>query len=108
MNTWNYFHKYLQENNITYNQYLQTRHWKDTRKRFYKSKLCKHKCSSCGSTYKLNLHHKTYKRIGKERLSDLCLLCEECHKKVHNLSRNRKKLNLWKATKDLIHIMRNR
>lgn len=29
------------------------------------------------------MHHKTYKRLGKERLTDLILLCEDCHLELH-------------------------
>ena len=29
------------------------------------------------------MHHKTYDNIGKEPLSDLVMLCEECHERVH-------------------------
>ena len=29
------------------------------------------------------VHHKTYNNIGKEPLSDLVFLCEECHERVH-------------------------
>lgn len=45
------------------------------------------KCEQCNTTidkYNLfNVHHITYERLGSERLSDLALLCMECHEKIH-------------------------
>jgi 5-methylcytosine-specific restriction endonuclease McrA len=37
------------------------------------------RCERCGSTRDLELHHKTYDRLGRELLSDLELLCSGCH-----------------------------
>ncbi len=37
----------------------------------------------CGSRYKLEVHHKTYQRFGREWLSDLVCLCGDCHKAIH-------------------------
>lgn len=37
----------------------------------------------CGSRYRLEVHHKTYERFGREWLSDLVCLCEDCHKAIH-------------------------
>jgi hypothetical protein len=55
-------------------------------------------CWCCGAAEEvLDLHHKTYKRLGKERLTDLCRLCRYCHKQVHQLATG-KGLSLWTAT----------
>jgi 5-methylcytosine-specific restriction endonuclease McrA len=40
-------------------------------------------CRHCGSRYKLEVHHKTYIRFGRERLSDLITLCQLCHTYEH-------------------------
>lgn len=36
-------------------------------------------CSLCGSNDNLHVHHKTYKRIGCEAVTDLSVLCSTCH-----------------------------
>jgi len=37
-------------------------------------------CQRCKKkSDKLSLHHKNYERLGKERLTDLELVCENCH-----------------------------
>ncbi len=40
-------------------------------------------CALCGSDKKLNVHHRTYKRLGSERLGDLTILCRDCHARFH-------------------------
>ncbi len=90
---------YLRKNKITYSQYLQSEHWKDVRARFWKSKLHHYQCYICGSTENLQVHHKTYNRIGKEYLNDLCLLCENCHKKTHELLKQHPTYVLWGAAR---------
>lgn len=38
-----------------------------------------HKCERCGSYENLQVHHQTYIRFYRERLSDLLYVCEQCH-----------------------------
>ena len=42
-----------------------------------------YKCEKCGVSFPLQVHHKTYCRLGKERPEDLIVLCEECHEEEH-------------------------
>ena len=44
----------------------------------------------CDSTYRLEVHHKTYERVGQEWLDDLTTLCHECHVKVTEANRFRR------------------
>jgi 5-methylcytosine-specific restriction endonuclease McrA len=44
-----------------------------------------YKCSKCGNIGKLECHHNAYNRLGAELDSDLLVVCEKCHKKIHNL-----------------------
>lgn len=41
----------------------------------------------------MNLHHRTYKRIGEERVNDLRWLCRGCHQLAHILVSNGIDLN---------------
>lgn len=67
-----------------YSDYLQSTHWKDLRKHFFRSKRFTGICFICQKKFeKFNIHHKTYKWIGKEKLQNLVALCAECHHKVH-------------------------
>lgn len=99
--TWKYLRDYLSKNKISYQEYLLSDHWKDVRSRFWKSKLHKGCCYACRSKEDLQVHHKSYKRIGKEKLHDLCLLCDRCHKLTHIIDNTRKNGCLWGAPKRL-------
>jgi len=81
---------------IEYSEYLQSKHWKELRKRFYKKN--KKVCSVCGATKKIQLHHLTYIRLGKERLSDLMSVCDSCHHLIH-----KKKIKIAKLRKKKKH-----
>ena len=101
INQWKYFHNYLDGNNITYQEYLESDHWKDLRKRFWASKLHNRSCYVCGVKSGLQVHHKSYKRIGREKLHDLLLLCGGCHTETHKLDKERTNGILWGAAKRL-------
>ena len=65
--------------------YLSTRHWKQKRIETYA--YYKGVCQRCGDSIPLelaNVHHRTYKRQGNERQSDLILYCNRCHTIIHN------------------------
>lgn len=42
----------------------------------------KYRCEACGQGPPLELHHKTYDRLGRERIADLELLCRGCHERA--------------------------
>lgn len=52
------------------------------------------KCQTClhdGSLWRLEVHHKTYERLGDENvLRDLITLCVSCHEAVTNVIRSRR------------------
>jgi tetratricopeptide (TPR) repeat protein len=77
-------HKSKTSQNPYYGKYLLSRPW--MRKRDKRKKIDNSKCV-CGrgeSDMKLHVHHQTYERVGKEVLSDLIILCEQCHEKCHS------------------------
>jgi 5-methylcytosine-specific restriction endonuclease McrA len=63
-----------------YREYLASPHWIEMQARVREERRC---CEACTATNGLQVHHKTYKRLGRERLRDLTLLCGECHKWIH-------------------------
>ena len=77
-------HKNKASQNPYYDKYLQSPSW--MKKRDQRKKIDNSKCV-CGrgeSDMKLHVHHQTYERVGKEDLSDLVTLCEQCHEKCHS------------------------
>jgi len=43
------------------------------------------KCELCGNVRKLEVHHLNYGQLGRERLSNLKVLCKKCHMQEHSL-----------------------
>jgi 5-methylcytosine-specific restriction endonuclease McrA len=65
-----------------YYKHLRSKEWAALRWLVIKARG--RKCEDCGSTSgPFNLHHKTYVRLGHERLEDVRLLCRGCHKAKH-------------------------
>lgn len=65
--------------------YLRSKHWRRLRAQVAHraSFTCERKgCAAYGQN--LDVHHKTYERIGHERLDDLVYLCRTDHKRVEN------------------------
>jgi hypothetical protein len=65
-----------------YNGYLNTDHWKQLSAR--KKREVNYTCELCLSKQDIDTHHKTYIRVGRELLSDLSIICNPCHYKLHN------------------------
>lgn len=74
-----------------YSAYLRSRHWKQFRKQMIEK--AGYKCSQCSRVdphrdrkrgSRMNVHHKTYERVGAERPSDVVVLCWICHKAEHS------------------------
>ena len=67
-----------------YQTYLLSKHWRDLRLR--KLEECDYHCQiNADHTESLNVHHNYYGRTGDEELSDLVVICEDCHKTIHDL-----------------------
>lgn len=68
--------------------YYRTAHWRATARRWRKKT-----CGRCGKGPRagLQLHHKTYERLGRELQSDLETLCDGCHRKEHGLPPRRRR-----------------
>lgn len=67
-----------------YGHYLRSPQWRSVKARYRASGLPQ-QCM-CGSE-DVQLHHKTYERVGAELLTDLTPLCANCHRMVHILER---------------------
>ena len=107
--TYKHLTRYLQAHNLSYAAYLKTPHWRELRQR---KVAAEKECYICGATSGLEVHHMSYKRVGAERLSDLCLLCGACHEAVHKLANTPYKhmnagTRLWIAARKLRHMRNN-
>ena len=63
---------------MTYAEYLQTDHWRETRAAALE--CAGGRCALCDRTgLPLDVHHRTYQRIGEELPEDLAVLHNDCH-----------------------------
>ncbi len=71
---------------LPYGEYLQTPHWK--RKREEKIRAVGRRCQVCNQgPGPLDVHHRTYERLGEELDVDLTALCRSCHHLFHEHGR---------------------
>lgn len=68
---------------VDYDDYLDSEEW--AKKRTYLLKKVGYKCQNCSSRRNLQVHHLTYKRVGRERTTDLQVLCRNCHEIEHDI-----------------------
>jgi len=66
-----------------YQDYLKSEAWQGKRK--LALERAKYACQLCSSPNNLQVHHRTYERIGNELLEDLTVLCDGCHKHFHGV-----------------------
>jgi DNA mismatch repair protein MutS len=86
----------------------------DTKKSRYNSSLFVDECILCKKQTKLETHHINYqkdcteyvvkekKHIGKNHISNLIIICDKCHDKIHSENKNIKKVDTSKGVKILI------
>jgi hypothetical protein len=65
----------------SYEEYLRSDHWAEVHKSYRMSGLPQ-ECMACGD-YPFQLHHRSYRRLGHEDLSDVIPLCRSCHYRLH-------------------------
>ena len=63
-----------------YREYIVSAEWKARRDRYMDKKG--HKCEVCRGVA-TQVHHKSYKNLGREKDSDLQALCDGCHRNTH-------------------------
>lgn len=71
----------------TYREYLRTPHWKRVRTAYWASGL-EVECAVCGTGQEVELHHKSYRNLGRETPADLVPLCRTHHGALHRLRRS--------------------
>ena len=74
-----------------YSQYLKSKHWQRVRRRALKR--AGWHCSVCADEKNLDVHHNSYERLSKERMSDIVVLCRVCHGLYHG-KRAKSKLSI--------------
>jgi len=71
----------LTERGFSYRDYLASPEWR--KKRAAALEYAGHACQACNSPHELEVHHRTYERLCRERPADLTVLCRTCHTLFH-------------------------
>jgi 5-methylcytosine-specific restriction endonuclease McrA len=66
---------------VDYDSYLASPEWRD--KAHAAKQRAGWQCALCSSSTGLEVHHRTYRRLGSEDPSDLVVLCSHCHRTHH-------------------------
>ena len=66
---------------VDYKAYIKSKRWK--KKAAAARKRAGFRCQLCNAEGRLQVHHRTYERLGYELPGDLIALCVDCHKKFH-------------------------
>lgn len=81
----------LELRTMDYADYLKTPEWQAIRNEaIRRAKGC---CQICNSGSSLHVHHRTYENRGDEDLSDLTVLCADCHRIYHDAGKIREGFN---------------
>lgn len=67
---------------LPYSEYLKTEWWRQ--RRLKALTWAEHRCQVCNADNRLEVHHRTYERLGHERDADLVVLCRDCHGLFHD------------------------
>src|SRR3990167_9608096 len=92
----------LKQVNFTYNDFLKSDYWMKIKEKS-RSSNAKYdywrKCWVCESRENINLHHTKYNNLLKITLHSIFPLCQSCHYKTHELTKQNPKLSLKSAMK---------
>ena len=64
-----------------YIEYLKSEEWREKRKAFMEDRG--NECEECGEKG-TQVHHLSYENVGDEDDDDVMVLCNQCHKEIHN------------------------
>lgn len=70
-------------------EYLRSEHWQLTRAAALAR--AENRCQVCNASSRLDVHHRTYERLGNEHPGDLTVLCRRCHDLFHDQKSGQKK-----------------
>ncbi len=73
---------------LTYRLYLRSPLWRARRRIWILE--AGGRCQCCRSRRRLSVHHRTYKRLGRERRRDIQVLCWDCHRRADAWRRHRR------------------
>jgi hypothetical protein len=74
--------KPLRKKRVDYRKYIKSKEWAARSKSF---RQLQKTCEMCGTTKGLQCHHKHYRSLGREKRTDIMVVCCRCHCKLHGV-----------------------
>jgi 5-methylcytosine-specific restriction endonuclease McrA len=90
---------------MNYATYISSAKWRRSEARLGELQLAGFRCRTCNAsaaTDPLEVHHRTYERLGRELVGDLTALCRKCHVGVTDILRGRRYALLSPMTADIV------
>ena len=78
---------------MKYEAYINSTRWRNNPARLAELKASGLRCRLCyapETEVELQVHHRTYERLGRELAGDLLTLCKDCHHGVTDMLRRRR------------------
>jgi len=74
--------RHERRHSLLYTVYLRSPLWRVRRRLWIRN--ARGRCQRCGRRRRpLTIHHRTYRRLGRERRADIEVLCRPCHQDRH-------------------------
>ncbi len=80
---------------LPYEAYLTTSEWRQRRDRALRIASWRCQSPNCSSKRQLQVHHRSYDRIGIELDQDLEVLCDRCHRRKHTKALEASELGIY-------------
>ena len=90
---------------MNYASYISSSKWRRSGARLGELQLAGFRCRTCNAPAgadPLEVHHRTYERLGRELVGDLTALCRKCHFGVTEILRGRHYALLSPMTADIM------
>jgi|SRR6185437_8421156 hypothetical protein len=90
---------------MDYQAYITSSRWRNSPARIAELCAAGYRCRICNQSdaeVELQVHHRTYERLGCELPGDLLCVCAECHYEVTSFMRRRRYLRSTPRVLDLI------
>jgi len=97
---------------MSYWEYISSSAWRNSAARLDELRSADFRCRACFAEASddgaLEVHHRTYQRLGHEKSGDLTTLCGPCHRTITNMLRRRRYASATPMIVDIVPLIENR
>ncbi|MDT4738413.1 hypothetical protein [Bradyrhizobium sp. WYCCWR 12699] len=93
---------------MRYRKYIESDAWRSNPARLAELAASRGRCRLCSARasrgWRIEVHHATYRRLGRERRVDLIALCSCCHRDVETFLRRRRYARRVPLRRDVVRV----